>query len=108
MAARISVKNTSFQDFPRLLGDVNQAGVQFIFNDLDLACTFLDVAAASTDDETARRNQENARKAYDGVVRFLKFLRLTPKERSAIDEMLGVLKTRMPPIVLRSGPVALQ
>ena len=39
--------------------------------DLDLAFTFLDIASTSQVADTACRNQENARAAYDMVLRFL-------------------------------------
>ena len=51
--------------------DARRSGAEFIMADLDLAFTFLDIASTSRVADTACRNQENARTAYDMVVRFL-------------------------------------
>jgi hypothetical protein len=43
--------------------DWNQSEVSFLFTDLDLAMTFMDVADTSDIEETPRRNHANARTA---------------------------------------------
>jgi hypothetical protein len=51
--------------------DWRLVGAEFIISDLKLAFTFLDIARTSLVMETVRRNQENARTAYNAVLRFL-------------------------------------
>jgi len=55
----------------------SQRAAAFLLTDLDLAMTFLDLAAASRNPETSQRNHKNARKAYDTVLRFSSRLTLT-------------------------------
>ena len=73
--------------------DLNQAGVNFLLADLDLATTFLDLAQTSRNEETVRRNHNNARTAYDAVVRLSRNLTPEPAQRRTIDEKLALLKT---------------
>ncbi len=63
--------------------------------DLDVGMTFMDVAEASCVDETTRRNHNNARKAYDAVLRLLDNLTPSLSERQAIDAKLAILKARL-------------
>jgi hypothetical protein len=48
-----------------------RSGAEFLMADLNLAFTFLKIASTSQVADTACRNQENARTAYDTVLRFL-------------------------------------
>jgi hypothetical protein len=73
----------------------NQNGIDFLFIDLDLADTFMDVAEASQSEETARRNHRNARKAYEAVMRLLPKLRPDLQERQDLNRKLGLLKSRL-------------
>jgi len=73
----------------------NRAGVEFILTDLDVAITFLDVAAASTDSEVVRRNHENARTAYTAVVNLLERLSLDRPQRQEIETKLDILRARL-------------
>ena len=73
----------------------NQHGVEFLLIDLDLAMTFMDVAETSRTEEIIRRNQNNARKAYDTVLRLLENLRPSLTERQAVDAKLAILKMRL-------------
>ncbi len=45
--------------------------------------------------ETKLRNYENARHAYDTVVRLLRNLNPTPERREVLDERLSALKARL-------------
>ena len=60
-----------------------------------VAMTFMDVAATTGVEKTARRNHENARRAYDTIVRLLRNLGLTAEQRQILDEKLSALKTRL-------------
>ena len=57
--------------------------------------TFMDVADATAVEKTARRNHENARRAYETVVRLLRNLAPNPEQRQILDEKLSALKTRL-------------
>jgi hypothetical protein len=73
----------------------NETGVELVLADLDLALTFMDVAATSRIQETKDRNHRNARHAYDTVLHLLKSLEPDSQERSAIDGKMALLKTRL-------------
>jgi hypothetical protein len=74
-----------------------RSGAEFIMADLDLAFTFLDIASTSQVADTACRNQENARTAYDMVVRFLprSITALSAAERQGVQDKLADLKSRL-------------
>jgi hypothetical protein len=82
-------------DFLKTLRDANQSGVDFLLVDLDVAMTFLDVAQASSNQETAIRNHHNAHTAYDTTLHLLKKLRPDAEQQQAIDAKLALLKTRL-------------
>ncbi len=73
----------------------NQNGIDFLLFDLDLANTFLDVAAAFQSKETASRNHRNARKAYDTAIRLMPKLRLDQHVRQDFNRKLSLLKRRL-------------
>lgn len=75
--------------------DCNNAGIEFVLIDLDVAVTFMDVAAVSRLQETIDRNHKNARHAYDSVLRLLRNLRPDAAQRGAIDRKITVLKARL-------------
>jgi len=73
----------------------NWIGVKFILTDLDLALTFLDVAANSTDPEVVRRNYDNALKAYTTVVDLLERLSPDEQQRHEIEAKLTIVRARL-------------
>ena len=75
--------------------DLNASAADFLFIDLGVALTFMDVAATTRVEETMRRNHENARRAYDTVVRLLRNLDPTAEQRQMLDERLSALKARL-------------
>jgi hypothetical protein len=81
-----------------ILRDSNRIGVQFLFTDLEVALSFLAIAATSADLATKQRNWRNARKAHDAVRHLL--LRLTPtnEELQLINERLSTLRLRLKPV----------
>jgi len=87
--------NWRVSGFPKELGDANQNAVDFLITDLDLAMTFMDVAKTSQIEETVHRNYNNARQAYDTVLRLLEKLRTDARQRQIIDAKLALLKTRL-------------
>jgi hypothetical protein len=56
---------------------------------------FLDVAEASSMEETARRNHANAQRACDMVVRLLRHLDPTAEERQMLDRKLSAVRARL-------------
>ena len=92
---RISVNQSKVSGFRGNFADLNQSGVDFLLTDLDLAMTFMDIAAASHIQETIRRNHNNARRAYDAVVHLLGQLTPDAGQRQEIDTKLDLLKTRL-------------
>ena len=74
-----------------------RSGAEFVLADLELAFTFLDIANTSQVADTACRNQENARAAYDTVLRFLprSVAALSVAERQGVQDKLADLKSRL-------------
>jgi hypothetical protein len=75
--------------------DINTLGVKFVMIDLDLAHTFMDVADTSSVQETITRNHENARTAYETIVKFLRKFTPNALQQRTIDAKLGLLKERL-------------
>lgn len=75
--------------------EANRVGAELLFTDCDLAMTFLDVAANSQNPETVQRNLENARKAYETVIRLMPKLAFTAAENQEIRSKLSELKRRL-------------
>ena len=83
-------------DKKRPLADVlNAASIEFVLTDLDIAMTLMDVASTTTVDETAQRNHQNARTAYDSMLRLLPHIKLNASQHYALDEKLAILKARL-------------
>jgi hypothetical protein len=80
---------------PMTFLDVNQNGVAFLLADIDVGMTFMDVAESSHIQETVRRNHDNARKAYDTVLRLLGNLTPALTQGKLIDAKMAVLKARL-------------
>ncbi len=79
----------------QLIQQSHRIGVEFLLVDLDTGLTFLDVADATSSDETRTRNRQNARIAYDAVLRLLARLAPTTEERSVLDAKIAALKNRL-------------
>jgi hypothetical protein len=71
------------------------AATDFLVTDLDLALTFMDIAETTTIEETARRNREKARHAYNTVKGFLSRPTLRHVDRGSIETRLARLKARL-------------
>jgi hypothetical protein len=78
-----------------ILRDSNRIGVQFLFTDLDVALSFLAIAASSGDPAVQQRNWRNARKAHDAVLHLLSRLTPTNEEVQFIKEKLSALRLRL-------------
>jgi|ERR1017187_7633251 hypothetical protein len=103
IAHRILCQDEAPKAIAGRIGDTPQAGgwrracAEFIMTDLELAFTFLDIGRTSGVTETSRRNRQNARTAYDAVLRFLprSLPALSAAERRAIENRLRELKKRL-------------
>lgn len=63
---------------------------KFLKADIETAMTFIQVAQASPKKEIRRRNQHNAKRAYDTVLRYLS--RIEPEQRAQWEEVIIGLK----------------
>lgn len=75
--------------------DPDYASPEFLFTDIDVAMTFLDVAEATRINESVTRNKQNARRAYDAVSGLLGKLTLNADDRQRVETKLVVLKARL-------------
>ena len=57
-------------NFEDLREQSNQAGIGFLWTELDTALTFLGLAETTRNQETALRNRDNARLAYESVLKY--------------------------------------
>lgn len=81
------------EDFSRIREAVNRNKADFLKTDLDTGLTFADIASNAGDNsEKKRRNQNNARQAYDTVLRLLKHVVLNDTEGREIYDRLSRLK----------------
>jgi hypothetical protein len=75
---------------------VGRARFGFLISDLEIAFTMTSLALnAHADSDKRSRNQHNARRAYDAVVRLSEKLDLTASEREQMDERLAQLKSAL-------------
>jgi hypothetical protein len=73
----------------------NQGIIEFLLTDLDIALTFMDVAATTEFRDTAERNHQNARKAYDTVIAKLREVTPNAHQQTTLDEKLATLRARL-------------
>lgn len=76
----------------QLIRDANAVMVEFLRIDLDLAMTFIEIAASTTGAENIARCRSAARKAYDTVLRMANRVDLSPTEAAEIQKGLAKLK----------------
>ena len=69
-------------------------GLDILMQELDLALAFLNVASPANP-ANARRNHENALKAYRQVVAALQAVTLSEEVQAQFDEKLGLLMCRL-------------
>jgi hypothetical protein len=79
------------------LRDAHEAvRIGFIVTELDLALTFCRLASSADNDDVARLNTTNARRAYDSATRFLAGATMTPQIREDIDNKIERLRSLLP------------
>lgn len=74
---------------------LNRTRIAFLVADVDLGCTYLDIAQVSRIESTVRRNHENARRVYDTVTRLAARVNLDQVERETLETRLAVLSLRL-------------
>lgn len=79
--------------------ELSKLNVDFIRTDLDVAITFVEIARQTQEREKAIRNLNNARKAYETVLLYLRVATLNHFEHEYIERKLGLLKSGL----LRQG-----
>lgn len=67
--------------------------IQFIKTELEMAVTFCGVAKSTDKETTARRNLDNAKRAYDSATKSLQNARLNETESREIDGQLEKAKS---------------
>ena len=70
-------------------------GVQFLIADLTVAHTFLDVAEVTQSEDSRKRNRQNARVAYETVLRFLPRVSPSDEEWPSLETKLRTLRDRL-------------
>lgn len=87
------MKRMNFEDrAAELRQQTNLSGVQFVFIELELALSFLDIANNIQDPERRQRLFANARKAYSTVQGFIPRLTFSTSEASIVDRKLGEIR----------------
>ena len=79
----------------RTTGDANEAMVEFLKADLDLAMTLVEIAASASEAERMERCYGDARKAYDTIRRMMNHVDLSKAEEAYILERLAKLKATL-------------
>jgi hypothetical protein len=79
-----------------IIGKLEKTGFTFFLSDIALAMTMAHIAADAGDDSQKKiRNQENARRAYDTVLRLSNKTCLTDNERDELNGKLGELRSAL-------------
>jgi hypothetical protein len=72
--------------------DFERSRLQFLLTDLDTGAIFCEVAQSSNDPEKRKRNQGNARKAYDMVLKFQDGVIFDAKSKAELERKLSRLQ----------------
>jgi hypothetical protein len=75
---------------------VERSGFDLLMTDVDVALTLTKIAADAADNsEKRQRNQQNARHAYDTVLRLRRKMQLTPREDADLKDKIRELRTAL-------------
>ena len=89
------MSDNCFMDEKLPFAEAVNTSIEFLLSDLDVAMTLLDVASTTTVEETAQRNHQNARKAYDVIAVQLSKVKLNASQEHEPDEKVAALKARL-------------
>lgn len=73
----------------------NRLGVQFVFNELEMALTFLDIGYCTRDVERRQRLFADAQKAHDTVQRFFPRFIFSESEVRIVNRKLQLIRARL-------------
>ncbi|MGC2297814.1 MAG: hypothetical protein WA476_03355 [Acidobacteriaceae bacterium] len=73
----------------------NEVGVQFVMTELELAASFLDVAAYSSASHHRNQSIDNASRAYASVQHFLPRLHFTDSQAASIQAKVNQIRRRL-------------
>ena len=90
-----AARRPSPDEFLANLQDATRASVNFLKTDLETALTFSGIALSTQDPKKRDRMRQNARKAYDTVIRFMKRLDLNAADSQIIFAYLRRLKSEL-------------
>jgi hypothetical protein len=85
----------SHLDRRELIEQTNRAGVNFLFTDIEMAFTFMDVGETSSTHESRQRNYGKALEAYRTVLHFSSRVVMLPAEKEDLEQKLHKLKSRL-------------
>lgn len=77
------------------LRDANEAGVNLLMTDAEIALTFLDAAKITSDAAGAARKIREARRAYDSILHLIPRFTLSEEQSETLDERLSLLRERL-------------
>jgi hypothetical protein len=72
--------------------ETNQAGMSFLLTELDTALTFLSVAETTRNGDSALRNRENARVAYQSALHYQGRVRFDEEEKVSFEDKVSEVK----------------
>ena len=78
--------------FKKLKQDYESNKFRFVVTELELAATFAEAAAACDSEEKTNRNVENARRAFEAAIGFLKNSSFTPEMNNTVAEKVERLR----------------
>ena len=77
------------------LPDLRVPGLIFLHTGLETGLVFAHIALTASDEDTIRRNEENARKAYRSARHFMTRIPLSVEDSSELHQKLRELEQRL-------------
>ncbi|HEV2464971.1 MAG TPA: hypothetical protein VGT04_14285 [Acidobacteriaceae bacterium] len=74
---------------------IQQARVNFLLNDADVALTMLDIADGTQIPENRSRARSVAAQAYSTITRFMPRSQLTSEQHAILNEKLSMIRMRL-------------
>jgi hypothetical protein len=76
-------------------GELNKTSAAFLKTDVETALTFSAIALKTNEPNKKQRNQKNARKGYDSIVRFMGRMPISTEDGEFLSSKLQRLKTEL-------------
>jgi hypothetical protein len=91
-----NTRNVELKQDDTIQGRLERTGFTFFITDIELAMTLVRIAADSENDpEKKARNRQNARHAYDTILRLSTSAALSDEERAEVNGKLRQLKSSL-------------